>query len=194
MPVQDTARSILAVELPSGSQLSETDSVTEGIVNRLKKRSEVKSVFVDGGRIPPATAEVRKAALTINYVPKDDRKLSQRQLELEIGRELQDTPDIRYWFLDENGKRAVTYVVTGADSATVANVAAEFATQMRRVADRHQRGVVGRARPAGTAHPPAARSRGASRHFHRKPVGDDPRRDHRRRRRRRSPSSMPATA
>jgi multidrug efflux pump subunit AcrB len=133
MPAQDTARSILAVELPSGSQLSETDQITEGIVNRLKKRSEVKSVFVDGGRIPPGTTEVRKAALTINYVPKDDRKLSQRQLELEIGRDLQDTPDIRYWFLDENGKRAVTYVVTGADSATVGNVAAEFATQMRRI-------------------------------------------------------------
>jgi multidrug efflux pump subunit AcrB len=76
---------------------------------------------------------VRKATLTINYVPKGDRKLSQRQLELEIGRELVDTPDIRYWFLDENGKRAVTLEVTGQDSGTVANVAAELATQMRRI-------------------------------------------------------------
>jgi multidrug efflux pump subunit AcrB len=133
LPVQDTGRSLLAVELPSGSQLTETEHVTEEIVKRLRKRPEVKGVFVDGGRIPPAVVEVRKAALTINYVPKSERKLHQRDLELEIGRDLADIPDIRYWFLDENGKRAVTFVVTGADSSTVGNVAAELATQMRRI-------------------------------------------------------------
>ena len=116
MPVQDTARSILALELPSGSQLSETDALTEGIVKRLKNRPEVKSVFVDGGRIPPSVMEVRKAALTINFVPKDERKISQRDLELDISKELADIPDIRYWFLDPDGKRAVTLEVTGADS------------------------------------------------------------------------------
>jgi hydrophobe/amphiphile efflux-1 (HAE1) family protein len=133
LPVQDTGRSLLAIELPSGSQLSDTENVTEEIVRRLRNRKEIKNVFVDGGRIPPATAEVRKAALTINYVPRSERELTQRQLELEIGRDLVDIPDIRYWFLDENGKRAVTFVVTGADSATVGNVAAELATQMRRI-------------------------------------------------------------
>src|SRR5215470_11594793 len=133
LPAQDTGRSLLAIELPSGSQLSDTENITEQIVRRLRNRREIKSVFVDGGRIPPATAEVRKAALTINYVPKSERHVSTRQLELEISRELADIPDIRYWFLDENGKRAVTFVVTGADSVTVGNVAAELATQMRRI-------------------------------------------------------------
>jgi multidrug efflux pump subunit AcrB len=133
LPAQDTARSLLAIELPSGSQLTDTEHVTEAIAARLKKRPEVKSVFVDGGRIPPTTMEVRKATFTINYVPKSERKLKQRELELEISRELADTPDIRYWFLDENGKRAVTLEVTGQDSATVANVAAELAAQMRRI-------------------------------------------------------------
>jgi len=133
LPAQDTGRSLLAIELPSGSQLTDTENVTEQIVRRLRNRREIKSVFVDGGRIPPATAEVRKAALTINYVPKSERHVSTRQLELEIGRDLADIPDIRYWFLDENGKRAVTFVVTGSDSITVGNVAAELATQMRRV-------------------------------------------------------------
>jgi len=133
LPAQDTGRSLLAIELPSGSQLTDTENVTEQIVRRLRNRREIKSVFVDGGRIPPATTEVRKAALTINYVPKSERHVSTRQLELEIGRDLADIPDIRYWFLDENGKRAVTFVVTGSDSITVGNVAAELATQMRRV-------------------------------------------------------------
>jgi hypothetical protein len=31
--------------------------------------------------------------------------ITQRQLELEISKELENVPDIRFWFLDENGLR-----------------------------------------------------------------------------------------
>jgi multidrug efflux pump subunit AcrB len=133
LPAQDTARSLLAMELPPGSQLAYTEKVTEEIVARLRKRPEVKSVFVDGGRVPPGTFEVRRAALIINYTPKTERKITQRELELSIAQELENVPDIRYWFLDENGLRAVSLVVTGADSNIVANVASELATQMKRI-------------------------------------------------------------
>ena len=133
LPAQDTARSLLAMELPPGSQLAYTEKVTEEIVARLRKRPEVKSIFVDGGRVPPGTQEVRRAALIINYTPKADRKITQRQLELEIGQELENVPDIRFWFLDENGLRAISLVVTGVDSNIVNNVASELATQMKRI-------------------------------------------------------------
>src|SRR5579883_1761236 len=108
LPAQDTARSLLAVELPPGSQLAYTETITEDIVARLRKRPEVRSVFVDGGRIPPGTFEVRRAALIINYAPKTERLISQRELELAIGQELENVPDIRFWFLDENGLRAIS--------------------------------------------------------------------------------------
>jgi multidrug efflux pump subunit AcrB len=133
LPAQDTARSLLAMELPPGSQLAFTEKVTEEIVARLRKRPEVKSVFVDGGRVPPGTFEVRRAALIINYTPKTERKITQRELELEIGQELENVPDIRFWFLDENGLRAISLVVTGADSNIVSNVASELANQMKRI-------------------------------------------------------------
>jgi multidrug efflux pump subunit AcrB len=133
LPAQDTARSLLAMELPPGSQLAYTEKVTEEIVARLRKRPEVRSVFVDGGRVPPGTFEVRRAALIINYTPKADRRITQRQLELSIGQELQNVPDIRFWFLDENGLRAISLVVTGADSNIVSNVASELANQMKRI-------------------------------------------------------------
>ena len=133
LPAQDTARSLLAMELPPGSQLAYTEKVTEQIVARLRKRPEVRSVFVDGGRVPPGTFEVRRAALIINYTPKTERKITQRQLELSIGQELQNVPDIRFWFLDENGLRAISLVVTGADSNIVNNVASELANQMKRI-------------------------------------------------------------
>jgi hydrophobe/amphiphile efflux-1 (HAE1) family protein len=133
LPAQDTARSLLAMELPPGSQLAFTEKVTEEIVARLRKRPEVKSVFVDGGRVPPGTFEVRRAALIINYTPKTERKITQRELELEISQELENVPDIRFWFLDENGLRAISLVVTGADSNIVSNVASELANQMKRI-------------------------------------------------------------
>jgi len=133
LPAQDTARSLLAMELPPGSQLSYTEQVTEDIVARLRKRPEVKSVFVDGGRVPPGTLEVRRAALIINYTPKNTRSVTQRELELSISKELENVPDIRFWFLDENGLRAISLVVTGTDSNIVNNVANELATQMKRI-------------------------------------------------------------
>jgi multidrug efflux pump subunit AcrB len=133
LPAQDTERSLLALELPPGAQLSFTEKTTEEIVTRLRKRPEVKSVFVDGGRVPPGTTEVRRAALIINYTPKGDRSITQRELELEIGKDLENVPDIRYWFLDENGLRAVSLIVTGPEIGIVSNVANELAIQMRRI-------------------------------------------------------------
>jgi multidrug efflux pump subunit AcrB len=133
LPAQDTARSLLAMELPPGSQLAYTEKVTEEIVTRLRKRPEVKNVFVDGGRVPPGTFEVRRAALIINYTPKTGRDITQRELELQISQELESVPDIRFWFLDENGLRAISLVVTGVDSNIVSNVASELATQMKRI-------------------------------------------------------------
>lgn len=135
LPAQDTARSLLAMELPPGSQLAYTEKVTEEIVARLRKRPEIRSIFVDGGRVPPGTLEVRRAALIINYTPKKERDSAhtQRLLELDIGKELENVPDIRFWFLDENGLRAISLVVTGVDSNIVGNVASELATQMKRI-------------------------------------------------------------
>jgi multidrug efflux pump subunit AcrB len=135
LPAQDSARSLMAMELPPGTQLAFTEKTTEEIVARLRKRPEVKSVFVDGGRVPPGIFEVRRAALIINYTPKHDRDSAhtQRLLELEISKELENVPDIRFWFLDENGLRAISLVVTGTESGIVSNVAAELATQMKRI-------------------------------------------------------------
>jgi hydrophobe/amphiphile efflux-1 (HAE1) family protein len=133
LPASDTSRSTLVVELAPGSQLVDTEAATETIYKRLRARSEVESVFVDGGRTPPAGTDIRKAALTINYVPKDKRKNSQGDLETIISRDLADIPDIRYWFLDDNGRRSATFIVSGADPSTVANVASELAAQMRRL-------------------------------------------------------------
>src|SRR6201995_5235569 len=133
LPAQDSARSWLGLELPPGTQLAYTEKVTEDIVTRLRKRPEVKSVFVDGGRSPQGSQEVRRATLIINYTPKTERSLTQRDLEDAISGELDNIPDIRFWFLDDQGNRAISLIVAGADSNIVNNVASELATQMKRI-------------------------------------------------------------
>ncbi len=133
LPAQDSARSWLALELPPGTQLAYTEKVTEDIVPLLRKRPEVRSVFVDGGRSPQGSMEVRRATLIINYTPKTERKMSQRELELAIGQELDNIPDVRFWFLDDQGNRAISLIVAGPDSKIVNNYASELAIQMKRI-------------------------------------------------------------
>src|SRR6201990_422892 len=133
LPAQDSNRSWLGLELPPGTQLAYTEKVTEDIVALLRKRPGVRSVFVDGGRSAQGSQEVRRATLIINYTPKTERKLTQRELELSISQELDNIPDIRFWFLDDQGNRAISLIVAGRDSNIVNNVARELATQMKRI-------------------------------------------------------------
>lgn len=132
-PLEDGGRSLLAIELPPGSPLSATETVTEAIVRRLRTRPEIMSVLVEGGGASRSAAETRKAALRITYVPKAERAMTRYQLELAIGADLATVPDIRYGFLGANGKRDLSLAVTGADAVTVGNVAAELAAQMQRI-------------------------------------------------------------
>jgi multidrug efflux pump subunit AcrB len=119
--------------LPPGSRLADTQALTDTITNRLSRGFDVESIFVNGGAIPPFTHEVSKATLTINYVPKSKRSRTQRQLEEAIARELAKIPDFRFWYLDDNGEREVTFIVAGQDNETVTNIALELASQMRQL-------------------------------------------------------------
>src|SRR5690606_25809457 len=90
-------------------------------------------VFVNGGRILGSGDEVRKATLIIHLVPKEQRKLKQHEVKAEIARDLERIPDIRYWFIEENGQRSFQMVVVGRDGEAVNRVAADITSQMRQL-------------------------------------------------------------
>ncbi|MBL8808155.1 MAG: efflux RND transporter permease subunit [Rhodospirillales bacterium] len=131
LPGEDVARTLMVVELPPGARLADTDAVTRGIVERLHRRPEVRSVFVDGGRTPNGGREVRRATLTVQFVHKTARAKTQKMLEAEILREFADIPDIRFWRLNENGMRGLTLLVAGEDTAVTGDIANRLASQMR---------------------------------------------------------------
>ena len=132
LPLEDNGRVMLAVELPPGTKLEDTQRLTSDITRRLEQRPDVKSVFVTGGRVLGSGDEVRKATLVIGLVEKSKRQ-AQSQVEREIGSSIERIPDIRYWFLQENGQRSFQMVVTGRDGPAVNAAAADITSQMKRV-------------------------------------------------------------
>jgi hydrophobe/amphiphile efflux-1 (HAE1) family protein len=133
LPQEDSGRALMAIELPPGSRLAETEALTDRIVHKLKARPDVKSVFVDGGRILGAGEEVRKATFVMNFVPKADRKLAQFEIEAEISKFLADEPDIRFNFMQDDGQRQFQLVVTGRDAEGVNRIGAELTSQAKRL-------------------------------------------------------------
>ncbi len=136
LPAQDAGRSLFAVELPPGSQLGDTELISQRAANIIARRPEVQNIFVDGGRILGATGgseEVRKATLTVHYTPREARALTQRQLEQIVSADLKEIPDIRTWVLQENGQRTFSIEVTGTDNQKVIETAAQFTSEIRTV-------------------------------------------------------------
>ncbi len=133
LPAEDLSRTLLAVELPPGSRLSDTDRVTRELTNRLRAFPEVKSVLVYGGQILGGAAEVRKATLVINLVHKSKRKATQKELQVLMARAISDMPDIRCWFLRDNGQRDLQLVVAGTDIKAINETADRIASEMRRL-------------------------------------------------------------
>jgi len=132
----DTARLLLGIELPPGSRLEDTMRVSDRISERIHAWPQVRSVFIDGGKVASAGAsskEVRKATIVVNLIHKSERDKTQEQLRAEISEGLKDIPDIRYWFMKDNGMRGVQMVVQGADGALVSEHAARIASEMKRL-------------------------------------------------------------
>ncbi len=133
LPPEDNGRILVAVELPPGSPLDDTRRVTNEISRLVAKRPEVTGTFVTGGRILGSGNEVRKATVTVALVNKKQRALSQAELRQKIARELEAIPDIRFWFLQDNGQRQFQMVVTGRDGAAVDKAAAAITGEMKRL-------------------------------------------------------------
>jgi multidrug efflux pump subunit AcrB len=135
LPADDQGRALLAIELPPGSRLDDTDRVTRGISEKLRAMPEVRSALIFGGRIlgGAVDAEPRKATFVINFVHKSERKATQKDLQSRIGGILANVPDIRYWFLKDNGQRDLQLIIAGPDIDVINDTANQLASEMRAI-------------------------------------------------------------
>ena len=202
LPQEDTGRQLLAIELPPGSRLDDTRAVTEAVASRIRERPDVQQRVRQ--RRQPAGLGRRGAQGDADHQSgAEGRSASWTQAEIkeEIGRDLAGMPDMRYWFLNDDGQRQFQLVVAGRDAAAVNKVAAELTSEAKRLPHACQRGVHGRARPAGAARLSQDRNRRRPRRLDRGHLGGRAHRHHRRRgrqprqvRRRRPPGADPRAA
>jgi len=130
LPEDDISRSLFVVELPPGSRLDDTKAVTDAIAEDLRAMPEVQSVFVNGGVQLPGKREVRLATLTVNYVPKGQRTLRQRQLENRIVDHVHEVPDVRFFAMNDNGQRGLSLILSGPNEDEVIETAAKLEREM----------------------------------------------------------------
>ncbi len=134
IPPDDYGRALLAIELPPGSRLDDTDRVTRAISDKLRAMPEVRSALIFGGKLlGGADDEPRKATIIINLVHKSKREASQQDMQLRIGAMLADQPDIRFWFLKDNGQRDLQLIIAGPDINVINDTANQIASEMRSI-------------------------------------------------------------
>ena len=124
IPVGDNGRSFLSIEQPPGTRLDETDAVVMSIMEELKTRPEVKSAF--------ASVDLRKANLTINLVPRHDRKLSQQEFESDFNKVVARYPGVRTSFGQEGGGGGqVQFTLVSDNPEALEQASRELERQMR---------------------------------------------------------------
>jgi len=140
MAARDTGRSALGVELPPGATLGQTEAVVRRVTDIAKTRAEVRSVFASigtssAGQGPGAAStggDPRNATVYINYVPREDRKLTQQQLEAELRPRFTEIAGARFRFgADGMGGSKLTVTLVSDNEADLDKSSRELEREMR---------------------------------------------------------------
>jgi multidrug efflux pump subunit AcrB len=130
IPKVDVARVIVSLELPPGSKLDETRTVTDAAVKSVREIKEVKRVYVIGGVSPKGETEPRRATLIVELFHKSTREIKQKELEPLILNKLAQVPDIKAYFLNDRGARELELGVMGTNPAELSDNARKIQSEM----------------------------------------------------------------
>jgi len=122
IPPSDTGRASVSIELPPGSMMDETRSVSRDVTKIIRTIPEVQTVFVDGSDT--------KATVRIGFGSKTGRDRSSFQIIDELGGLLASVPDVRLFILSDNGTRDLAISVLGDAVSATAAAAQTLADQM----------------------------------------------------------------
>lgn len=159
MPAADRGRTILTVELAPGATLRETDIATQKVVSALRARPEVSSVYsalgtqtstLSGpGDLSTSAGEVRKATVTVNLVPRNQKTVSQQVFETLMGAELSKIPGARIRLgADGSSESKIQVLLLSDDPVALASSARRLVEDMRATPGFHRAvAISGLARP-----------------------------------------------
>jgi multidrug efflux pump subunit AcrB len=137
-PAGDVGFAELSIELPPGATLQETTSVAESVRARIMQMPHVVSVYsiigaASGSGGPgDSVGDVRRANLTIQLTPADERDITQQEFQSQASAALSDVPGVRMSFgAHGGGKLQVT--LAGDDPAQLNLAAANIERDLRTV-------------------------------------------------------------
>jgi multidrug efflux pump subunit AcrB len=131
VPESDFSSSGLNLELPPGVRLEETAAASAAAYRILARQPEVADVVESIGA--DEFDEVRSANLWITLVPPNKRKVTQKEWEDRVLKELKGIPDVRVSFMKNSGSggRDITIYITGDEPDLVQSSAEKVVAQMR---------------------------------------------------------------
>ncbi|GAA0508713.1 efflux RND transporter permease subunit [Pigmentiphaga daeguensis] len=140
MPADDNSQTQVVVELPPGSTLAQTLDTAELVRLRLAKVPHVRSVYttIGGGTAGgdpfsmSGAAEVRKATLTIQLDPREDRPKKQG-IEEDMRAALQEIPGMRSRVGLGGSNNKYVLVLTGDDPDALNQAALAVSKELRTI-------------------------------------------------------------
>ena len=152
IPASDDSFTQLNVELPAGARLEDTAAVSAAAYRIIARQPEVESVVENIGG--DEFGEVRTANLNITLVKPKQRKVTQRQWEDRVIRDLAVIPDARIHFNRNGNGRDINLYITGDDPRLVEASARKLVDEMRQLPMLRDAGIDGdMPRPEILIHP-----------------------------------------
>ena len=93
----------------------------------------MKSVLTIGGTVLGSSMEVRKATFIVNLKDKSERSTTPAAFKREVSEDLRRIPDIRFWFIQDDGQRELQVAVLGRDEDAVERAASLLTVEARRL-------------------------------------------------------------
>ena len=128
----DTGLSIIQVELPPGSKLSDTVKITQKIDQLIESYPAVDSVLATVGR----DSKVNSAEIFINLVPKQRRELTQLEFQEQLRDSFAQIPGTRISFLSQSARgsnKDVSLIFKSNNPELLTQIAKDLETQMGKI-------------------------------------------------------------
>ena len=141
IPPDDHSQTLVRLELPPGSTVTQTRDAAEKARLILSKLEHVKSIYtaIGGGAAgndpfaPPVASEVRKATLTLTLAERNDRSVRKQVIESRIRDALTALPGVRYQVgLGGVGEKYIL-VLSGEDGGALARIASQVERDLRTI-------------------------------------------------------------
>jgi multidrug efflux pump subunit AcrB len=132
VPEDDVGASSLMLEMPPGVRLEDTSAVSAAAYRILARQPEVTNIVESLGQSDDG---VRSGELDISLVPRDQRKVSQREWEDRVIKDLKAVPDAQLHFQrggDDSG-RDISIYITGDDPLLTDRTARQVVAEMQKL-------------------------------------------------------------